>query len=184
MTERSLRGRVLVATPLIDEPTFHRSVVLLLAHGDEGALGVVVNRPSDLDVVEVLPEWGGVAAEPAVVFVGGPVGDGAVICLGRTARPSAGGWDRVVGSVGMVDLAGDPHTVQRELAEVRFYGGYAGWGVGQLEQEIADDAWVVADAEPADIFATDPDELWTRVLHRQRGPASWLPNFPADPSMN
>jgi putative transcriptional regulator len=184
MTAQSLRGRVLVATPLIDEPTFYRSVILILAHGEEGALGVVVNRPSDLGVLEVLPEWYGVTAEPAVLFVGGPVGDGAVICLGRAEGGGPADEHRVVGPVGMIDLEDDPHTVQASVREVRIYGGYAGWSPGQLEQEIAEEAWVVADAEPDDVFAPDPDALWTRILQRQRGPAAWLANFPPDPSMN
>jgi putative transcriptional regulator len=180
----SLIGRLLVATPIIDDPNFDRSVILVLAASDEGALGVVVNRASDLELAEALPHWADAAAEPRVVFLGGPVGRGAVICLGRARSSAAAGWEPVVGDVGTVDLDLGPVGVAGDVADLRIFSGYAGWSSGQLEGEVDVGAWVVVDAEPGDALSADPGGLWERVLRRQRGRTAWLANFPDDPTLN
>jgi putative transcriptional regulator len=180
----SLRGRLLVATPVLRDGTFDRTVILLLEHGDDGAVGVVLNRPSDLDVGGPLPEWRSAAAEPGVVFVGGPVAQGGAICLGRAASVAADGWEPVVGAVGVVDLSRPASDVLGMVEEVRVFTGYAGWGGGQLEGELQAGAWLVLTAEPGDALSADPESLWRTVLRRQPGPVSWLANYPEDPSLN
>ena len=180
----SLRGRLLVATPVLRDGTFDRTVILLLEHGDDGAVGVVLNRPSDLDLAGPLPEWRSAAAEPGVVFVGGPVAQGGAICLGRAASAAAIGWEAVVGPVGVVDLSRPAADVLGMVEEVRVFTGYAGWGTGQLEGELEAGAWLVVAAEPDDALSPDPGSLWPTVLRRQRGTLSWLANFPDDPSLN
>ena len=181
-------GRLLVANPLLPDPNFDRTVVLLLAYHEEGALGLVLNRPSQMDVGDPLPQWEHLAAEPAVLFLGGPVQHQAVICLARntTAAPPAGealdeGWKEVAPGVGTVDLDQDPVTVAGRVGQVRLFAGYAGWAAGQLEAEMEAGAWWVVDAEPGDAFTLDPDELWKHVLRRQKRPLKWVAWYPDDP---
>ena len=123
----SLTGRLLVATPALRDPNFERTVVLLVAHEEGGALGVVLNRATEVPVTEVLGPWGSLAGEPAVVFEGGPVQPEAAICLART-RPGVGkltGFSQVSGAVGTVDLSGDPDALREAVLGVRVFAGYA-----------------------------------------------------------
>jgi putative transcriptional regulator len=194
--DRSLKGRLLVATPVVGDPDFTRAVVLVLDHGPEGALGVLLNRPTDLAVLDPMPAWDDLAADPAVVFLGGPVDQGAAIGLARrglVAPPAAaagsgadgevGGWSEVLGDIGTFDLNRSPLD-DAAIEEVRIFVGYAGWGPGQLEDELALDAWITVDAHPTDVLSDEPDQLWSRVLHRQGGHLTVLSYLPADPSLN
>jgi putative transcriptional regulator len=178
----STRGSLLVATPRLSDPNFHRTVLLMLEHGEEGALGLVLNRPSELPVVDAVPEWADQAADPEVVFGGGPVQPGAAFVLGeRPDARSSEGFAVVFEHIGVLDLHGDvPHDVGR----IRVFSGYAGWSGGQLEAELAEDAWWVLDSEPEDVLGDDPDELWFRVLRRQPGKLAWYANYPDDPADN
>lgn len=181
----SFKGRLLVATPLLGDENFERTVVLLLEHGDEGALGLVLNRPSPLEVVDPLPEWSRFAGHPEVVFVGGPVSRTSVIALARVEGSApAQAWAPVLGPVGVVDLAADPDLLGGALDAVRVFAGYAGWGPGQLEDEIVEGAWYVVDADPADPFTDAPDDLWRRVLARQDGELARVALVPDDPRLN
>src|SRR5215470_7746075 len=140
----SLTGRLLVATPALRDPNFERTVVLLVAHENGGALGVVLNRATEVPVREVLGGWGGVATEPSVVFEGGPVQPEAAICLARVSNVTTElhGFSRVQGSLGTIDLTRDPDIMRDELLDVRVFAGYAGWAPGQLEDEIATGSWL------------------------------------------
>lgn len=183
----SLKGRLLVANPAMPDPNFHRTVVLMLAHQDDGALGVVLNRPSDLDVDSPLPRWERLVADPPVVFVGGPVAPGAAICLARVPDPpdaTDGGWVPLVGELGTLDLEGDPDDLAVSVDAIRVFAGYAGWGPGQLEGEIENDAWFVVPAEANDALSGDPEQLWKRVLRRQGGRLALLAAYPNEPSLN
>lgn len=181
----SLSGRLLVAAPMLSDPNFDRTVVLMLEHGDEGGLGLVLNRPSTIEVRGPLPDWESMATPPQVVFVGGPVSQGAVIALARveTERRTEA-WSRVLPRIGVLDLNTDPAEAGVDVEEVRIFTGYAGWGAGQLEGEIREGAWFVVDALPADALATDPDLLWPEVLRRQGGALGRLALYPPDPSVN
>ncbi len=181
-------GRLLVANPLLPDPNFDRTVVLLLAYSDEGSLGLVLNRPSQMDVGEPLPQWEHLAAAPPVLFLGGPVQHQAVICLARNVataapggEPAEEGWKEVAPGVGTVDLDQDPSTVAGRVGQVRMFAGYAGWGAGQLEAEMEAGAWWVVDAEPGDAFTLAPDELWKQVLRRQKMPLMFVSYYPDDP---
>src|ERR1700694_56140 len=122
-----LGGRLLVANPVLPDPNFDRTVVLMLAHEEEGALGVVLNRPSEMELDAPLPRWERLAADPPVVFVGGPVAPGAAICLGRMpAGQPAAGWTPVTGELGTLDLEQDPDEVAEGVAQIRVFAGYAG----------------------------------------------------------
>jgi putative transcriptional regulator len=178
-------GRLLVAAPMLDEPTFHRTVVLVLDHDEDGALGVVLNRVSGVPVGEAVAPWAELVSEPPVVFGGGPVEPDAIVALGRTAaRVGAEQGGFVDEHVRLVDLTADPTLEQLDLETVRIFAGYAGWAPGQLEGEVVQDAWFVVDAEPEDVFTADPAGLWHRVLRRQRGDLALLATFPEDPSLN
>ena len=179
-----LRGRLLVATPSVGDPNFSGSVVLLLEHSDDGAMGVVLNRPSEIDVADHLPGWTDVVVSPSVVFLGGPVSPNAALCLARVESYLHEGWDPLIGQVGTVDLSLDPARAARGVAEVRIFAGYSGWGPGQLEAEIADGGWFVVDADPCDVLCPLPDDLWREVLRRQKGTVALFAEYPPDPSMN
>jgi putative transcriptional regulator len=185
MPAEDLTGRLLVATPSLKDPNFDRSVVLLIAHEPSGALGVVLNRATEVQVEDVLDGWQPFAAQPPVVFEGGPVQPEAAICLARV-RPGLDpdGFSRVEGVVGTVDLSADPAELSGSLDRVRVFAGYAGWDADQLEGEIEQGAWLVLDALPGDAFVAQPDDLWTMVLRRQGGMLAALANYPSDPSMN
>lgn len=179
-------GRLLVASPLIGDPNFDRSVILMIEHNAEGALGVVLNNPTRTDVGEMLPAWAPLTARPPVFFLGGPVSPESVICLGQAIGDASADetFHQVVGNLGTIDLNREPDTFPMDLDEVRLFAGYSGWGPSQLESELAMDAWFVVDADPGDALMSSPDELWSFVLARQRGPMAWLANYPIDPSLN
>jgi putative transcriptional regulator len=181
----SHRGQLLVATPVIGDANFDRTVVLVLEHGDDGALGLVLNRPTDVAVLDPLPEWNGLAAQPSVVFVGGPVEQGAAIGLARARLDDpAEGWSPVLEGIGTLDLSRDPAELAAGIEQVRVYAGYAGWGPGQLEGELSVDAWLVVNPQPEDILCDHPDTLWNSVLKRQGGDLALLSYCPSDPSSN
>jgi putative transcriptional regulator len=195
VTGLRLKGKLLVATPNLGDPNFERTVVLVLEHGEEGALGVVLNRPSDLDVAEPLPEWARAAAHPPVVFIGGPVAPSAAVCLARLATSGAAqGWEPLLGAngplsgptgrVGTVDLDSDPDEAIAGLDEIRVFAGYAGWAPTQLEGEIEAGGWFVVDADAADPLSPAPEDLWAAVLRRQRGTIAFFAAYPPDPSLN
>jgi len=185
MTEAPLSGRLLVAAPSLRDPNFDRTVVLVVEHTEEGALGLVLNRPSDTDLAAALPGWEGVAAEPSVVFVGGPVAPTAAIALGSAAAgDEVEGWRPLFDGIGSVDLERDPEELAVPVHDVRVFAGYAGWAPSQLEAEVEAGAWYVVDARPDDTRSGRPDDLWSAVLRRQGGPLAVVANFPPDPSMN
>lgn len=163
-----LRGRLLVATPSLADPNFDHTVIFILDHGSEGAVGVVLNRPSTVTVEEALPRWQPMAAEPAVVFLGGPVQPEAIVGLGAAPGESST-VQPVVPGVGIVDLRAEPVLLTGEVGAMRLFAGYAGWGAGQLESELEGGGWFVVDAEPWDAFGDDPAALWVAVLVRQGG---------------
>jgi putative transcriptional regulator len=184
-TER-LKGRLLVATPGLLDPNFFRTVILIFEHSDEGAAGVVLNRPSETSLDEgPLGGWDDLAADPPLVFVGGPVAPGAAVCLARPApHILPDGFEPIVDGLGVLDLAADPSDVRAALDRLRVFSGYAGWDAGQLEAEIEEGAWYVLDADPEDALSSQPGGLWRFVLKRQGGKLALVANFPADPNMN
>jgi putative transcriptional regulator len=181
-----LKGRLLVATPLLQEPTFRRTVVVVLEHGAaEGAVGVVVNRPARVPVDAVVPTIDGLVTAPRVLFEGGPVSPTTAIALGLAAPGSEpDGWRPVVPPLATVDLDYDPALLATSLRALRVFAGYAGWSAGQLEREIAEGAWYVVDALPLDPFGSDPSALWSAVLRRQGWPLSLVASYPVDPRLN
>lgn len=179
----STAGRLLVANPLLVDPNFSRTVVLMIEHDDDGALGLVLNRPSGTAVREIIDQWAPLAAEPDLFFLGGPVSPDSVICLGRLEVPSApAAGRRVIGEIATVDLDEDPDDAG--IAAVRLFAGYSGWGPGQLDGELGANGWLVVDARPGDALDPDPATMWRRVIARQPGSTAWLATFPEDLAVN
>jgi putative transcriptional regulator len=182
----ALAGRLLVASPLLTDPSFHRSVVLLCAHSEQGAFGLVLNRPLPLAVAEPLPAWAASVSAPPSVFLGGPVLRERALALarhGRNASPPSEGWEPVLDTVGLLDLEVAPDSIPG-LEAVRIFSGHAGWGAGQLEGELLGEAWFVAEAHADDPFAPDPEQLWKRVLRRQTGRLALFADYPPDIALN
>jgi len=181
----TLRGRLLVATPSIDGGPFWRSVVYLLDHGEDGSLGVILNRPLNALVADVLPPWGGIVSEPTHLFDGGPVGSDAALAVGvvRDGLVPASGWHQMSERVGLVDLDG-PVPTSGEFSAIRVFAGYAGWDAGQLDGEIEEGSWLVVDAVESDLGSAEPTMLWRDVLRRQSGDIRMLATFPADADLN
>jgi putative transcriptional regulator len=169
MSQESLTGRLVVATASLLDPNFHLTAALILEHSEHGALGVVLNRPSEMAVEKVLPDWREAVSEPRVVFHGGPVQPNTIIAVARSRVPVPSGWQQLCGTLGVVDLDADPALVMPDLDGLRLFAGYAGWGSGQLELEIASGAWFVIETAADDPFCHEPAELWRRVLRRQGG---------------
>ncbi|MEU4195155.1 YqgE/AlgH family protein [Kribbella sp. NPDC026611] len=185
MTASTLTGSLLVATPLLDEPPFRRSVILLLDHDDDGALGVVVNRAADLAVDRVLPDWSTTVNEPGVLFMGGPVATDSALAVAEVIESAdPPGWRGCFGRIGLVDLDVPPALLEGAIARMRIFAGYAGWSSGQLEDEITEGAWYVVDSEPDDVFGLTPETLWRQVLRRQADQLAYLATYPDDPSQN
>lgn len=182
----SLAGRLIVATPALLDPNFYRTVVLICEHSDDGALGVVLNRPlEDAHLREHLPEWAALVTSPGVLFTGGPVEPATAIALARLRgghRPD--GWAPIIGRTGLLSLAREPADLAGDIDGLRIFSGYAGWGGGQLEGELKQEAWFVVDAEASDPFSGDPSTLWRTVLRRQRGMLATFAFFPEDPHAN
>ena len=177
------RGRLLVASPSLVDDNFRRAVVLMLEHSDEGALGLVLNRPTGLVAAEALPARIADLLSPSeLVHEGGPVQPEAVIVLADFIDPSDAPT-LTFDSVGIVDperLASTPG----EIRTARAFGGYAGWAAGQLEREIEQDAWIDAHATAGDVFTDAPDGLWSGVLERKGGTYRLLARMPEDPTLN
>ncbi len=180
-------GKLLVATPRTGGEVFRRSVVLVLHHDEEGAQGIVLNRPMAAPVSAVLPYWQEYVTDPSNVFQGGPVGLDSALGLVTVPGDKAEepmGVRLLFGGIGLVDLDIPPIVVMPEVAVLRIFAGYAGWSPGQLDAEIREGGWYVVDAEARDAFSPEPELLWETVLRRQRGNLALVASFPEDPTMN
>lgn len=179
-------GMLLVATPALLDPNFAETVVLVLDVDDNGALGVVLNRPSPVPVSQVLGGWGEVVAEPEVLFQGGPVStDGALaVALLRSAEDAPVGFRQVEGALGLLDLDTPVPLVDGSLTGLRIFAGYAGWGTEQLREEIGEGSWYVVPGAADDVFRLDTSGLWRDVLRRQPGELAWHSTRPVDPDLN
>jgi putative transcriptional regulator len=181
----TLTGQLLVATPALLDPNFSRAVLFVLDSDDDGALAVVINRPSQLPLSVVLPQWAEAVTEPPLLFSGGPVAEEAALAVGLAVGPGPSvGFRRLTGSYGLVDLDLVPDSLLTHLSGVRVFSGYAGWGEGQLEAEIAEGSWYVVEALPSDLLSDQPHLLWRQVLRRQPGELAYVSTFPDDPTMN
>jgi putative transcriptional regulator len=172
----SLRGQLLIAAPGMPD-YFRRSVVLVIEHGEQGAMGVVLNRPSEATVAEAVPQLAELADPEDVVHAGGPVSPTSVVAIGDFEDPDESAR-LLVGDVGLLD----PDHIEPAVRRMRVYAGYAGWAPGQLDAELEEEAWIVEPPEPDDPF--HDEDLWAVALQRKGGDYALLATMPADPSMN
>lgn len=181
-------GTLLVAMPSLTDPTFAGTVVYVLDHSETGTLGVVLGRPSQVGIRDVLPGWCDRAVEPEVFHVGGPCETDTALCLAIAPAAVAGEGSplrRVAGDVFLVDLDSDPADLADELRGLRVFAGYAGWSGGQLGEEIAEGAWACVPGLPDDVLTeVAGPALWRTVMGRQAGRLAVLSSAPADPSAN
>jgi putative transcriptional regulator len=185
---------LLMAMPQVLDPFFHRSVVLLLHHEAEGSLGFIVNRPTGIKVREILKgmdvKWGG--HDETVAYFGGPVQPNLGTVLFAPVLADSDENDtatQVAPGVALTQHIGDLSRLAEEPTDrFRLLLGYAGWGEGQLMDEILRNDWLTAPVDSDLIFAPDPDQLWASAL-RSVGidPAavpSWIPGAASEESAN
>jgi putative transcriptional regulator len=178
----SLRGQLLIAGPNLWDPHFRRTVLLIGHHDEEGAVGVILNRAADVTVAEAVPTLASLVPMDEPLFLGGPVQPDAAVVVADFEDPSVAEM-LALETIGFLPSE-TGQDVEHAIRRARVFAGYAGWGEGQLEQEMSEDSWIVEPALPRDVFAPDPSRLWEDVLKR-KGPAfDLLRLMPADPSAN
>jgi putative transcriptional regulator len=183
-TMDSLRGRLLLASPGLLDPNFHRTVILIAEHTGDGAMGLVLNRPADTTVGEAVPGLASIVEPNAAVHVGGPVAADAVVVLAEFEDHSLAGA-LLDGDLGF--LAGAPDdldTLTAGVRRARVFAGHAGWGPGQLEAELEEESWIIEPPLLDEIFTSEPEALWATVLRRKGREYALLATMPPDPSMN
>jgi putative transcriptional regulator len=178
----SLKGQLLIAGGGLFDPNFRRTVVLIGEHNEEGALGVVLNRPSPHRVAEAVPPLAAIVGPDDPLFIGGPVQPQSPVVLAEFEHPDLADLP-VFGAIGF--LTGEALPRSREgIRRARVFAGYAGWGSGQLESEVREDSWILEAALDDDVFTEGPDDLWSSVLRRKGGDYRLLATMPFDPSLN
>ena len=180
--DESLRGKLLIASPALTDPSFARAVVLMTEHSEDGAMGIVLNRPAVATARDLMPALSDIARDDPL-FLGGPVQPEAVVLLAEFADTSAAAWI-VVADVGLASAETDFDELGDAVRRGRFYAGYSGWGPGQLEMELEIDSWIVEPPLPTELFPDDPDSLWSDVLARKGGSYTLISRMPDNPSMN
>jgi putative transcriptional regulator len=183
MSSGSLAGRLLLASTTLQDPNFLRTVVLIGMHSEQGALGLVLNRPSTITVGEAVPALEEMMGEDEPVYVGGPVQPGAIVMLAEFLDPAAAGI-LVLGRIGLPAPDAPLQTLGDATERRRVFAGYAGWGEGQLDAEFEQGDWITMDPRPEDIFSEAPGELWREVLTRKGGKYALIARMPLDPSVN
>jgi putative transcriptional regulator len=180
----SLRGRLLIASPALVDPNFHRTVVLIAEHTEEGAMGLVLNRPAETPVADAVPDLSPLADSGAPVYMGGPVASDSVIVLAEFDEPSLAGV-LLEEDLGFVGSGGDDlGDVADGVRRARVFAGHAGWSPGQLEVEVEEESWIVEPPRRDEIFSDDPENLWAAVLRRKGREYALLSTMPPDPSVN
>jgi putative transcriptional regulator len=179
----SLRGKLLIAAPGLEDPNFRRAVVLVAEHTDEGAMGLVLNRPSGAVVGEAVPELDPLVSDDDEVFVGGPVQSESIVVLAEVEDPDAAALV-ILHDIGFMPADSDLEDFAAMARRARVFAGYAGWGPGQLEEELEREDWILEEAERDEVFTPDPDALWRDVLERKGGQYALVARMPEDPSLN
>jgi putative transcriptional regulator len=178
----SLGGSLLIAGPGLWDPNFRRTVILVGHHDDEGAVGVVLNRVSEVEAAVAAPPLAELVPPGDRLFVGGPVQPQAAVVVADFEHPERA---QVIafGSIGFLpeELEADELG---ELRRARVFAGYAGWGPGQLERELDEGSWLVEPARAEDVFTDDPERLWSEVVRRKGPRYRLMATMPIDPSSN
>jgi putative transcriptional regulator len=181
--DESLAGQLLLASPSLQDPNFQRTVVLIGVHSVDGAMGVVLNRPSQLTVAEAAPQLEEAVEDADPVYVGGPVQPSSIVFLAEFRDPSPAGL-LVLGRIGFPAPEAEIDDLTRATDRARVFAGFAGWSEGQLEAEIGEGDWIAQAALPQDVFTDRPEQLWSDVLTRKGGSYALVARMPPDPSLN
>lgn len=186
MPNRPRAGELLVAPAGMGEGYWEQCVILLLDCDDSGSLGVLLNRLAETDLDDVLPQWRDQVCPPQVLFEGGPISPNGAVCVAKLAHPAEEppGWRRVCGDLGLLHLDTPVEIIAQTYSDLRIFAGYAGWDAGQLESELVRGDWHRVPCRDEDVFGTDPEGLWRRVLRRQGGELAWFSTWVEDPQMN
>jgi putative transcriptional regulator len=178
----STRGHLLIAGPGLVDPNFWRTVVLIVEHSDDGALGLVLNRPSDTTVGETVSELEALLDIDDPLYVGGPVQPSALIVLAEFERPD----DAAL--IAFEDIGVLANGTQEDpdlgVRRGRAFVGHSGWGPGQLDEEVERGDWILEPAKREDAFTINPLLLWEAVLTRKGGSYALVARMPPDPSVN
>jgi putative transcriptional regulator len=178
----SLRGHLLLSAAGLWDPNFRKTIVLIGHHDEDGAVGVVLNRATDVSVAEAVPPLADLVPEGEPLYIGGPVQPQAAVVLAEFEDPSRAEII-ALDSIGFLPEEVDPDEIGG-IRRARVFSGYSGWGAGQLEAELEEGSWIVEPAQADDVFADDPERLWDRVLRRKGGEFAILRTMPVDPSLN
>jgi putative transcriptional regulator len=179
----SVQGQLLIAVPGLHDPNFWRTVVLVVEHTGDGALGLVLNRPSETTVGEAVPQLEEVVDPGEQLFIGGPVQASAVIVLAEFEHPTDAALI-AFDDIGVLGTSSNPHKLAAEVHSGRAFVGHAGWGPGQLDDELERGDWILEPARKQDAFSATARELWTQVLTRKGGSYALVARMPPDPSVN
>jgi putative transcriptional regulator len=179
----SARGKLLIAGPGLLDPNFWRTVVLVVEHSDDGALGLVLNRPSETSVGEAVPQLEELVDGDEPLFIGGPVQPSSVIVLARLEAPGDAAL-LAFDDIGVIGSGSESDPPAAGVRQGRAFVGHAGWGAGQLESELERGDWILEPARREDAFSEDARELWSSVLTRMGGSYALVARMPPDPSVN
>jgi len=180
------KGSLLVALPSLVDPNFKQTVVLLCEAGEDGSMGLVVNRPTPLRLSEALPEQDILQGSDVPVYMGGPVQTDRILILNRGGSPVEGFLPifSEIALGGTLEALKEAATGLGITGEFRPYRGYAGWGPGQLEDEIDEGAWLVLPGDPDAVFTRHPERLWQEIMGRTGGMLGIYASMPPDPTVN
>ena len=179
----SVRGQLLIAGPPLLDPNFWRTVVLVVEHNEEGALGLVLNRPSETTVADAVSELSGLVDPEEPLFIGGPVQPSSVIVVADFEDPDDAAL-LAFDDIGILGTGSSPDELTVGVRQARAYVGHAGWGPGQLDSELERGDWILEPAREGDVFYAEPRELWSEVLIRKGGSYALVARMPPDPSLN
>lgn len=179
----SLRGHLLIASPSLLDPNFRRTVVLVTEHTPEGAMGLVLSRPSEAAAADAVPPLEELVDAEQLVYAGGPVEPGAIVVLAEFDDPDDAAAI-VFDDVGFVPAESDTSLVAAGTRRSRVFAGYCGWSPGQLEAELEEESWILEPAVRDDVFGAEAERLWSAVLRRKGGQFAVVAMMPPDPSMN
>jgi putative transcriptional regulator len=179
----STRGQLLIAGPALLDPNFWRTVVLIVQHDDEGAFGLVLNRPSETTAGEVAPALSELIEPDVPVFIGGPVQPSALIVLAQFEDAGDAAL-LAFDDIGVLGQADAPERAAAGVRRARAFAGHAGWGAGQLDAELERGDWILDRARAGDAFSSEPRGMWTSVLTRKGGSYALVARMPPDPSVN
>jgi putative transcriptional regulator len=178
-------GRLLISEPFMNDPNFKRSVILLAEHSEEGTLGYVLNHLSEYKLSDVLPD---VAYSEMPVYVGGPVANNTLHFIHRVPEKIDGGveiWDGIYWGGSFETVKELIATFQINENEIKFFAGYSGWTPGQLDVEIEEDTWIVANKFNSElVFNHDEQNVWREVVISLGQRYAHIANFPENPTLN